>query len=147
MIANPNICLQGVRPDNQVHLLLWDTPNENDLVRIVLYNNALRVNYRENLLQRINQSDRFLTLHHDLERELTAIKFMCSGIKEQMVLLEGLDCLITYLQVYSPRYLTLFWNNLEKTRKLERILWVILPHQLVPKSWPAMRMKSMLDVD
>ena len=142
MTAIANILLRDARPDDQIHLLLWDTPDRNELVRIAAYNNALIVNYRENLLQRINQDDSFLSLQHHLDRELKAIKYMCSEASHQVVLLEGLDCLITYLQVNSGSRITLFWNNLEKTRKLERILWILLPHKLAPNNWPENRIKS-----
>jgi hypothetical protein len=87
MTAIANLLLRDARPDDKVHLLLWDTPTEAELQHIAFYNNAHRVNYRENLLQRINPSDRFLTLHHDLDKELEAIKSMCAGVNKQMVLL------------------------------------------------------------
>jgi hypothetical protein len=141
MTAIANLLLRDARPDDKVHLLLWDTPTEAELQHIAFYNNAHRVNYRENLLQRINPSDRFLTLHHDLDKELEAIKSICAGINKQMVLLEGLDCLITYLYVQPNSHITLFWNNLEKTRKLEKLLWILLPHKLAPSIWLEERIK------
>ena len=141
MTAIANLLLRDARPDDRAHLLLWDMPNEPELQHIAFYNNAHRVNYRENLLGRINPSDRFLTLHHHLDRELETIKSICSGVSKQVVLLEGLDCLITYLYIHSRSHITLFWNNLEKTRKLEKILWILLPHKLVSKTWPEDRIK------
>jgi hypothetical protein len=141
MTAIANLLLRDARPDDKVHLLLWDTPTEAELQHIAFYNNAHRVNYRENLLQRINPSDRFLTLHHDLDKELEAIKSMCAGVNKQMVLLEGLDCLITYLYVQPNSHITLFWNNLEKTRKLEKLLWILLPHKLAPSIWSEERIQ------
>lgn len=141
MTAIANILLREARPDDRAHLLLWDIPHEAELRHIAFYNNAHRVNYRENLLKRINPGEPFLTLHHYLERELEAIKFMCSGVTKQVILLEGLDCFITYLRVHSKGHVTLFWNNLEKTRKLEKILWILLPHKLAPKTWPEERLK------
>jgi hypothetical protein len=141
MTAIANLLLRDARPDDKVHLLLWDTPTEAELQQIAFYNNAHRVNYRENLLQRINPSDRFLTLHHDLDKELEAIKSMCVGVNKQMVLLEGLDCLITYLYVQPNSHITLFWNNLEKSRKLEKLLWILLPHKLAPSIWSEERIK------
>lgn len=148
MIAKPeqsfpdaSILLRDARPDDKIHLLLWDNPDENELVRTASYNNVKRVNYRENLLQRINQGEYFLALHHDLDRELQAIKSMCFGVNEKVILLENLDCLITYLQVHSGSKITLFWNNLEKARKLEKLLWILLPHQLAPKNWAEERIK------
>jgi hypothetical protein len=141
MTAIANLLLRDARPDDKVHLLLWDTPTEAELQHIAFYNNAHRVNYRENLLQRINPSDRFLTLHHDLDKDLEAIKSMCAGVNKQMVLLEGLDCLITYLYVQPNSHITLFWNNLEKTRKLEKLLWILLPYKLAPSIWSEERIK------
>ncbi|MEH1892412.1 MAG: hypothetical protein V7K92_24180 [Nostoc sp.] len=136
--------LRDARPDDRIHLLLWDTPDENELVRIAFDNNAQRVNYRKNLLQRIHPGENFLTLHHDLDLELDAIKSMCSGVGKQVVLLEGLDCLITYLQVTSGSHITLLWQQLEETRKLEKLLWILLPQQLAPKNWPSERIKRIL---
>ncbi|MBN3897756.1 MAG: hypothetical protein HWQ41_21555 [Nostoc sp. NOS(2021)] len=133
--------LRDARPDDRIHLLLWDTPDENELVRIAFDNNAQRVNYRKNLLQRIHPGENFLTLHHDLDLELDAIKSMCSGVSKQIVLLEGLDCLITYLQVTSGSHITLFWKQLEETRKLEKLLWILLPQQLAPNNWSSERIK------
>ncbi|BCL36370.1 hypothetical protein [Nostoc sp. MS1] len=135
MKAEDNLLLRDARPDDRVHLLLWDTPDEAELKRIVYYNNAHRINYRENLLQRIQPGESFLALHHNLDVELRAIKSICSGVDKQIVLLEGLDCLITYLQVTSGSRITLFWKQLEETRKLEKLLWILLPHQLAPKNW------------
>jgi hypothetical protein len=141
MSVTNNVILNNARPDDRVHLLLWDNPSHNDIISISLKNNALCTNYRENLLQRINKDDRFLALQHNLDSELAAIRFMCVGIKEQVVLLENLDCLITYLQVQSGSNISLFWSNLEKTRKLEKLLWIILPIQLAPSTWPKERIK------
>lgn len=133
--------LRDARPDDRIHLLLWDTPDENELVRIAFDNNAQRVNYRKNLLQRIHPGENFLTLHHHLDVELDAIKSMCCGVSKQVVLLEGLDCLITYLQVTSGSHITLFWKQLEETRKLEKLLWILLPQQLAPKNWSSERIE------
>lgn len=141
MTSIANLLLRDARPDDRAHLLLWDTPNEPELRHLAFYNNAHRVNYRENLLGRINPDDRFLGLQNCLDQELEAIKTMCVGISKPIVLLEGLDCLIAYLRVQSGGHITLFWNNLEKTRKLEKILWILLPYKLVPKTWPEERIK------
>jgi hypothetical protein len=93
------------------------------------------------LLQRIHPGESFLVLHHNLDIELSAIKSMCSGVSKQIVLLEGLDCLITYLQITSGSRITLFWKQLEETRKLEKLLWILLPQQLAPTNWPPERIK------
>lgn len=147
MTAIVNLLLRDARPDDRVHLLLWDTPNEPDLQHLIFYNNAHLVNYRENLLGRINPKDKFLALQHNIDRELEAIKSMCSGVNKDVVLLQGLDCLIAYLYVQVNSNLTLFWKNLENTRKLEKLLWILLPQQLAPKSWPENRVKIILSND
>lgn len=139
MTAIANILLQA-RPDDRIHLLLWDTPEEADLQDIAFYNNAHRVNYRQNLLSRIEPNTRFLALHHYLERELAEIKSLGTGVNKKIVLLENLDCLITYL--YHPGgHIGLFWSNLEKIRKLEKTLWILLPSLLAPSTWPEERIK------
>lgn len=136
-----NLELKNARPDNQAHLLVWDRPNNAEIQQLVFYNDAHRVNYRENLLQRVNPTDRFLTLHRYLERELEAIKSICSQTDKSMILLEGLDCLITYLSVQEDSSIRLFWANLEKTRKLECLLWILLPSKSVPLDWPPNRLR------
>jgi hypothetical protein len=140
MTAIANLLLRDARPDNQAHLLLWDTPNPFELDQITRYNNAQRVNYRENLLQRTRPDAKFLTLHHQVDEELAAIKSICEQAVKPVVLLEGLDCLIAYLNVQSGDYITLFWSSLENTRKLRSLLWIILPHKLAPQTWPEARL-------
>jgi len=140
MTAIANLLLRDARPDNQAHLLLWNTPNQFELDQITRYNNAQRVNYRDNLLQRTSPSAKFLTLHHQIDEELTAIQSICDQSVKPVVLLEGLDCLITYLNVQPGDHITLFWNSLENIRKLQSLLWIILPHKLGPKTWPEARL-------
>ncbi|BAY31214.1 hypothetical protein NIES2107_30730 [Nostoc carneum NIES-2107] len=141
MTDETDYLLRNARPDDRIHLLLWDKPDRSELVRIAQDNNAQLINYRKNLLQRIHPEESFLALHHNLDTELSAIKSMCSGVSKQIVLLEGLDCLITYLQITSGSRITLFWKQLEETRKLERLLWILLPQQLAIKNWPPERIK------
>lgn len=136
-----NLLLKDALPDNQAHLLLWDTPHEAELAQIAFYNNAHRVNYRENLLQRLAPDEKFVTLHRHLERELEAIRSIRTAVDRSMILLEGLDCLITYLSVKTDAPITLFWNNLEKMRKLEKPLWILLPSKLSPPNWPSNRLR------
>jgi hypothetical protein len=140
MTAIANLLLRDARPDNQAHLLLWDTPNTFELDQITRYNNAQRVSYRENLLKRTRPDAKFLTLHHQVDEELAAIKSICEQAIKPVVLLEGLDCLITYLNVQDGDYITLFWSSLENTRKLRSLLWIILPHKLVSQTWPKARL-------
>lgn len=140
MTAIVSLPLRDARPDNQAHLLLWDTPNPFELDQITRYNNAQRVNYRENLLQRTRPDAKFLSLHHQVDEEIGAIQAICEQAVKPVVLLEGLDCLITYLNVQPGDYITLFWSSLENTRKLRSLLWIILPHKLVPQTWPKARL-------
>jgi hypothetical protein len=140
MIAIANLLLRDVRPSDRVHLLLWDTPNQFELDQITRYNNAQRISYRENLIQRINPGDNFLTLHHRVDEELTELKSICEQSAKTIVLLEGLDCLITYLNTQHGDHITLFWSSLENIRKLQCPLWITLPHKLVPTTWPEARL-------
>jgi hypothetical protein len=140
MTAISNLLLRGVRPNDRVHLLVWNTPNQFELDQITRYNNAQRIIYRENLMQRTNPSDNFLTLHHRVDEELAVLKSICDQSAKTIVLLEGLDCLITYLNTQHGDHITLFWSSLENTRKLQCPLWITLPHKLVPKTWPEDRL-------
>jgi len=140
MTVISNLPLRDARPSDQAHLLLWDIPNPFELDQITRYNNAQKVNYRDNLLQRISPDAKFLTLHHQVEEEMAAIQTICNQSTKPVVLLEGLDCLITYLNVQSGDHITLFWSSLENTRKLQSLLWIILPHKIVPKTWSEARL-------
>jgi hypothetical protein len=140
MTAIASLLLRDARPSDRVHLLLWDTPNPFELDQITRYNNAQRVNYRDNLRQRTDPTAKFLTLHHRVDEELAELQTLCKQTVKPVVLLEGLDCLITYLRVQPGNHSTLFWSNLENTRKLESLLWIILPHKLAPPTWSETRL-------
>ena len=142
MIMLNNLPLKDARPHNQAHLLLWDNPQDSELIKLSFHYNAQRVNYRENLLSRIYPDQSFLSLHHYLDREIEAIKSLCMGVNKSIVLLEGLDCLITYLYAQGHNT-TLFWSNLEQTRKLETLLWILIPSNLAPGDWPKERLQSL----
>lgn len=142
MTATSNLLLRDARPSDQVHLLLWDTPNPVELSQLMLYNGAERINYRDNLLQRISPDTRFLNLHYQIDEELDAIRSIAEQATKPVVLLEGLDCLITYLYTQPGDHITLFWSSLEKTRKLPRLLWILLPHKLAPTTWSEARLKQ-----
>lgn len=139
MTAIASLPLGKARPSDRAHLLLWDTPTQFELDQITRYNNAQRVNYRENLLQR-RPDTKFLALQNYVEDELAAIQAICEQTVKPVVLLEGLDCLITYLRVQPGDRTTLFWSSLENTRKLQSLLWIILPHKLAPKTWSETRL-------
>ena len=140
MTAIASLLLRDARPSDRAHLLLWDTPNPFELDQITRYNNAQRVNYKDNLLQRTDPNAKFLTLHHQVDEEMAAIQAICEQTVKPVVLLEGLDRLITYLNVQPGNYTTLFWSSLENTRKLQSLLWIILPHKLAPKTWSETRL-------
>ncbi len=133
--------LQEANPSDRPHLLLWDTLNDIELRQLVYRNNAECISYRTHLLSRIATQSGFLALHHQLERELDAIKAMCGTTSNPVVLLKDLDCLITYLNVQPESSITLFWQNLFSTRHLERVLWIILPSKLAPPNWDDSRIQ------
>jgi hypothetical protein len=139
MTAIANLPLRYARPSDRAHLLLWDTPNPFEIDQIIRYNSAERISYRENLLQR-NPNTKFLALQHQVDEELEVIKSICNQSAKLVVLLEGLDCLITYLRTQPGDHTTLFWSSLENIRKLQCPLWIILPHKLVSSTWPENRL-------
>ena len=133
--------LREAKPSDRPHLLLWDTPNDLELRQLAYRDDAECISYRTHLLSRIAPESRFLALHHQLERELDAIRAICASTTKPVVLLKDLDCLITYLDVQQESAITLFWQNLFNTRHLESILWIILPSKLVPPNWHESRIQ------
>lgn len=138
MSSITNLRLWDRHPQHQIHLLLWNHPIELELKHLIFYNHAERINYRENLLTRLPPEQQFLTLHYYLDREIEAIKSLTYTSKN-MVFLEGLDCLIAYLNIQDYSLVDLFWSNLEKIRKLEKILWILLPEKMAPHNWSSDR--------
>lgn len=135
MTAIANLRLDEARPEDRVHLLVWETPNNGQLQDLAFRHNAERVDYRRHLLQRHPPNQRFLVLHHHLERELAALKTLCQQVSKPIILLEGFDCFITYLLSRPNSPITPLWTNLDQTRKLESRLWILLPPALVPPAW------------
>ncbi len=132
--------LREAKPSDRPHLLLWDTPNDLELYHLAFQNQAQPISYRNNLLSRITPS-RFLVLHERLDLELAAIKQICASSNKPVVLLEDVDCLITYLNTQPPvAPITLFWKKLKDMRHLESILWIVLPSKLAPENWPETRL-------
>ncbi|QIZ72618.1 hypothetical protein [Oxynema aestuarii] len=123
------------RPEDRAHLLVWDTPNHRELETLAFEQNAKIVDYRHHLLARQPPGERFVLLHLHLEREIAELKGICAAAIEPIVILTGLDCLITYLSARRDSPLRLFWSKLEQTRKLESRLWIVLPSKLVPSDW------------
>jgi hypothetical protein len=129
--------LKDAKPTDRPHFLVWDTPNEADLQQIVFYNNAQRVNYRDNLLNRTNPQESFLVLHQQIDRELNAVRSICSECNSPVVILEELDCLMTYLSIYGQK--ELFWHKLLNLRQLASLLWILLPTELILYNIPQKR--------
>lgn len=140
MIIN-DLRLREAIPSDRPHLLLWDTPNDLQLKQLALYENAECISYRDNLISRTLSTSRFLKLHSHLPRELEAIKNICKEVSKPIVLLSDLDCLITYLYTEPDVKVTFFWKNLETTRHLQSILWIILPRKLAPVDWDKSRIQ------
>ncbi|BAZ16488.1 hypothetical protein NIES4071_83650 [Calothrix sp. NIES-4071] len=133
--------LREARPSDRPHLLFWDTPNDLELKQLALYENAECISYRNNLISRTPATSRFLKLHLHLPRELEAIKNVCTEVSKPVVLISDLDCLITYIYTEPDTKVTFFWKNLETTRHLQSILWIILPRKLAPVDWDESRIK------
>ncbi len=137
-----NVRLTDVKLRDRPHLLLWDTANNQELQQLAYREDAECISYRTHLLSRLDlQSSGSLALHCWVERELDAIKAIGTNTSKPVVLLQDLDCLITYLHVQPESPITLFWQNLLNTRHLESILWIVLPSQLVPPDWDESRLQ------
>lgn len=141
-MAIKDLRLREAKPSDRPHLLLWDTPNDLELRQLAYRENAERISYRTNLLNRIAaQNSSFLALHMRLDRELNSIKAICAETNKPLVILKDLDRLITYLCVQPESPITLFWQNLFNTRHLESILWILLPSKLTPPNWDENRIQ------
>jgi hypothetical protein len=132
--------LRHARPIDRPHLLIWDNPDDKQLGDLAWRENAERVSYRQDLLKRVDPTSRFLGLHYEPERELHAIENLCKNSLQPVVLLEDLDCLITYFHIQPDAPLTLFWRSLLDMKHLECILWILLPSQLKPSDWDERRL-------
>ncbi|HEY9809363.1 MAG TPA: hypothetical protein V6D13_08470 [Halomicronema sp.] len=132
-----NLQLPPAKPSDRPHILLIENVDETHLQHISFYNNAKRINYRQNLLNRLKPADKFLLLHLHLDRELNAIRFICAENKSEVIILDKLDYLITYLAISPNSILSLFWQKLSTMRHLEAVLWIVLPPTLTPPPvWP-----------
>ena len=135
MVDISTLSLKNARPSDRPHFLIWDHPSELDVQTICFYNDAKRVNYRDHLLSRINLEERFLLLDRHLDRELDALRTICAESVKPIVILEGLDCLISYISTHSGE-ITFFWHRLKQMRQLKAILWLVLPSIIVPSNLP-----------
>ncbi|MEC4813542.1 MAG: hypothetical protein SAK29_09775 [Scytonema sp. PMC 1069.18] len=89
-MLSDDLKLREVQPSDRAHLLIWDTPNDQELRRLVYRENAECISYRTHLLNRIDTNKPFLALHLWLERELEAIKAICANTSNPVVLLNAL---------------------------------------------------------
>jgi hypothetical protein len=142
MLMIDNISLQNTKPTDCPHLLLWDTPNDFEITQLLFKNHAEKISYRQNLLTRINNKQKFLMLDKKLDQELETIKQMCENATKPVVLLTELDILITYLYSQPQSPINLFWKKLEYMRHLPTILWILIPHKLTPPNWNKKRLIS-----
>jgi hypothetical protein len=110
---------------------------------LCIANNAEYVSYRDDLLARISGTERFLVLDRNIDRELDAVRMMCVKLQGRVIVLDGLDVVITYLRARSPVFAKVFVDRLLNMRQLDGILWVALPTALVPEDWPTLRLKRL----
>lgn len=137
--------LRDAKPSDRPHLLAWASPTESELWQLAYYNNAHEVDYRDDLLQRhSNSASQFLSLDRRIDREISAMRTLCSQSAKPTVLLKNLDCLVTYLSITKAANLDLFWRKLIDLNHLESLLWIIMPPKLVPAHWAENRLKSMV---
>lgn len=137
-----NHSLQDAKPTDRPHLLIWNHPTALELERLCFENNAQAVNYPNNLLSRIDPSDQFLTLHHHIDREIDAIRNIAAKSNRPIVVLKGLDYLMTYLHVRHGATDQALTQKLRELRQLHCLVWILLPSKLIPKNWPQERVKN-----
>ena len=135
--------LNDASPTDRVHLLVQSSSDDVRLKYTCVVHNAQLIPYRENLLGRVGGTDRFLALDRHLDREVNAIRAICQEYRGQLVVLEGLDILISYLRARSTVFARLFVQRLSQLRQLEATLWIVLPAALVPADWPISRLKQL----
>ena len=133
------ISLRDAFPGDRPHILLWNNPTELDLNELACRENAQRVSYRQNLLDRVPSQGRFLGLHRHLEKEIDSLRHICYDTDKIVVLLEDFDCLVTFLNTIANSPISLFWQQLLNLRQLESCLWILLPASLLPPDWPESR--------
>lgn len=135
------INLRDAVPTDRPHMLVQSGPDDLRLRRLCVANNAEYVSYREDLLARISAAGRFLVLDRYIHRELDAVRAICAKLQGRVIVLDGLDVVLTYLRARSPIFEQDFVRSLLNMRQLEGVLWVVLPATLVPKDWPTSRLK------
>ena len=130
-------------PTDRPHLLVQAGPDDLRLRQLCIANNAEYVSYRDDLLSRISGTERFLVLDRNIDRELDAVRMICVKLQGRVIVLDGLDVVITYLRARSPLFAKLFVDRLINMRQLDAVLWVALPATLVPEDWPTLRLKRL----
>jgi hypothetical protein len=130
-------------PTDRPHLLVQSGPDDLGLRHLCIQNNAEYVSYRQDLLARISGNERFLVLDRNIDRELDAVRTICVKLQARVIVLDGLDVVITYLRARSPIFENIFVHRLLNMRQLEGVLWVALPATLVPEDWPTLRLKRL----
>lgn len=136
-----NLC--DAVPTDRPQMLVQTRPGDLRLKRLCLENNAEFVSYRDDLLSRVSRTDRFLALDRNVDRELEAIRTICVNRQGRVIVLDGLDILLTYLRARSPTFSKSFVDRLVSMRQLDGILWVVLPATLVPADWPTYRLRRL----
>ena len=131
-----DLVLTTAKPSDRPHFLAWDNPHDLAVNQLCFYNQAEKIDYRLNLLNRINPNTQFLILHQHLDREIKAIRDICANANSRVVLLTGLDCLITYLTIHPRGQVSIFWQRLINLRQLKAILWLLLPTPIIPHYLP-----------
>jgi hypothetical protein len=135
--------LNDASPTDRAHLLVQLSSDDVRLKYTCVVHNAELIHYRENLLGRVGGADRFLALDRHVDRELNAIRTICHDHHGKIVVLEGLDILISYLRARSAVFAIFFGQRLSQLRQLEASLWVALPPALVPEDWPVSRLEQL----
>ena len=136
-----NVQLRSAIPSDQPHLLAWDAADSISVRSLCNAQNADYVNYRDNLLGRTSNADKFLVLDRYVDRELKVIRDLCRKPPSQMLVLHELDVLLAYLESRPGRTINLFWDRLLRTRHLQAVLWIVLPTSCIPSRWPECRIQ------
>jgi hypothetical protein len=137
------INLHDAVPTDRPHLLLQSGPDDFRLRQVCIANNAEYISYRDDLLARISGTERFLVLDRNIDRELDAVRTICAKLQGRVIVLDGLDVVITYLRARSPMFEKIFVHRLLNMRQLDGVLWLALPAALVPEDWPTLRLKCL----
>jgi len=140
---NPIAALQldRARPSDRIHLLGLQQPTQLD--PIARHYNAHRIDYRQNLRDRLKPDHRFLSLQNHLDRELQAIQTAAHQTPNHcpIAILEHFDLAIAYYQSRPGYTLKPLWVSLEQRRKLPVPLWIALPIRQIPETWNRDRQK------